>query len=246
MLAAQSLLGREAALDVAAHGPQAGEYGGAKEDDQCGDQLLRQRARGAVGEQLQHQTITRRVEGNDVAAGGRRAGDLGFARQDVAVAVEDAYLVLLGKPPRHELFEHRVERVDGDQRAPVAGAVEDRVVVLELGDVADAVGVGVVGLAHLLGDFGGPGLEFGVALVGAEVGQTPARDGVDQLQLLVQPQQLHDLRVGLDEVFGAQLEECALAVVGGKIVRQLLDLLGVAFEAEVEALLEPERVGDQR
>jgi hypothetical protein len=62
-----------------------------------------------------------------------RGIDLGLAGQQIAVAVDDAHLVLLGEPPGDLLLEQAIERIHGEQGAAILAVVEDRHVDLELG-----------------------------------------------------------------------------------------------------------------
>ncbi len=70
-------------------------------------------------------------------------------------------------------------------------------------------------------------------------------EGVDDLALRVEPDDLRDIRIGLHQVGGAQAEDLPLFGLCAEIVGQLLQLLFVVAEVEAQVLLEPEDVLDQ-
>ena len=73
-----------------------------------------------------------------------------------------------------------------------------------------------------------------------------AGQGIDDLAFTVQPQDLRNFRRVLQHVFGAQAEGLAPVGQAGHVERQLLDLLLVAVQVELQALLQPQYILDQR
>ena len=61
----------------------------------------------------------------------------------------------------------------------------------------------------------------------------------------VEPDDLRDIRVVLQQVAGAQAEELLLVGLGAEVVGQLLQLFLVAAEVEAQVLFQPQHILDQ-
>ena len=96
-----------------------------------------------IGINPQHHAKTRSLERQRIIYRRRHFANFRFTGQRIAIAIKNAHLIFLRKPPGNELFEQRIEGVDAQQCALKTPILKNGGVNIEPPPLAGEVSVGV-------------------------------------------------------------------------------------------------------
>jgi hypothetical protein len=197
----------------------------------AGDQGLRQIVGAPVGGDLEHHAVAGWVENDRVTDGRRRGVYIRLAGQCFAVSVDNAHLIFFGEPPGNVLGEQAIERIDSEQHAGILITVEERYVDFDVCCVFCPVGIAVAWLTQLR-EFDGAADRALASVLRAPSRQVSRRHSVHRGRCRVQPQQLLEFRVALQDMPGAQREQRTVVLGPGQIQSELPQLFGSCSQGE--------------